>query len=210
MELISGGGLDGLPPQADLRWRGGRPQPAIVAKVAVDIVGFAKFADLGDVVGARLGQANCLFLAADFLERQQLGPPRKHEAAISTAGAGAAIVLLDDHHLDGRILLLEANRRPQPRIAAADDAHIDARIALQRRRLRVVVLEGLAKPLATACHPAKGHGASFPPPTSGIDAILYSIMLGVTSLDRIRVVCFMMAWAGHMPSVGNRSTSVLS
>src|SRR5581483_6959821 len=51
-------------------------------------------------------------------------PERLEEAAVAPARAEAAELRLDEGHLERRAPLLQRQRRPQARVAAADDRHV--------------------------------------------------------------------------------------
>ena len=68
---------------------------------------------------------------------QDLGERRPgpvDEAAVPAAGAGAARLRLNEHDAGCRLALLQRQRRPEPRITAADDAEIAGDVAFEGRR----------------------------------------------------------------------------
>src|SRR2546430_17501867 len=73
-----------------------------------------------------------------------LPPPRRQTTAVAPAGAAAADVTLDEDDVERRLELLQPERGPQARVAAADDADVGALVARQRRR---VLLTGLGERL---------------------------------------------------------------
>ena len=74
---------------------------------------------------------------------------RKHEAAVAAARAAAADVALDEHDVERRVVLLEPQRGPQARVAAADDADVGLLVALEARRVLLGAAERLLQPQAS-------------------------------------------------------------
>src|SRR5581483_382181 len=138
---------DGVVPGADLRRARRRPQPAVVAEVRVDPVLRAEGADRRHAVGRLLREPQRLLRPAQPLERAELRPPRQHEAAVAAARASPADVALDEDDVDGGIELLQAQRGPQSREAAADDADVRPDVALERRG-GLLTVEGFLEPQA--------------------------------------------------------------
>ncbi|MCY1433524.1 hypothetical protein D9M71_495550 [compost metagenome] len=99
-----------------------------------------------DALLGLLDQADRLFDAEQSFQGEELRRPGQRAAAVASAGAGAAEVGFDDHHVEIGVLLLEHDRRPQAGVAAADDAHVGAGVLLQRGGPVAVVLEGLVEP----------------------------------------------------------------
>jgi hypothetical protein len=66
-----------------------------------------------------------------------------HEAAVPAARPPAAFVRLEHDDAQVRIALLQRERRPEARVAAADDRDVGIGIALQRRcRFRLTAFGG--------------------------------------------------------------------
>ena len=158
-DLIFADGVERALPGAALTFAGGGPQPAVAAILRVDPVVGAEAPDGAHRVGRRLGEAHRFLAAADLLQGLELRPPAQHEAAVAPARAGAADVLLDQHHVRGGLQLLEPQRGPEAGEAAADDADIGCRVAFQRRR-RGAVVECLAEPVAPPPDRERAHSAS--------------------------------------------------
>ena len=62
-----------------------------------------------------------------------VGQARLHEAAVATARRRADLGGVDQHDVARRIALLGDDRRPQPRVAAADHAQVAALVAHEGR-----------------------------------------------------------------------------
>jgi hypothetical protein len=137
----------GVLPGPDLHGPGGRPQPAVAAKVGIDAGARAEGGDLAHVLLRGLGQHQRPFAAAELLQRQELDPPGHQEAAVAPARPAAADVGLDHRHVQRWFTFLELERRPQAAVAAADDAHVGPRLALERWRLIPVRRECLLQPV---------------------------------------------------------------
>ncbi|MNI56674.1 hypothetical protein D3C73_1116920 [compost metagenome] len=128
---------------------GSGPQPAVLAVLGVDAVLFAEAADLVDGRFGGLADAPGLDVAADGAQRQVLAPPVGRHAAVTTAGARTAAVALDDDDVLFRVGLLQADGRPQAKIAAADDAHVSLNRFLQGRGQVVIQVKRLGIPEST-------------------------------------------------------------
>ena len=118
------------------------PQPAAAAEVRVDPVRAAEVPNLVDrrLRVARNGER--VRVAAQTDQRGDLGPPREDEAAVAPGGAAAADVLLEHDDVASGVQLADADRRPEPDVAAAEDRDVGAAVALPgsarpaRRRLQ--------------------------------------------------------------------------
>jgi hypothetical protein len=56
------------------------------------------------------------------------------EAAVPPARPAAALVRLEHDDVERRIALLQRERRPEPRVAAADDRDVGFGVTVERRR----------------------------------------------------------------------------
>ena len=130
-------------PRAHLGLRGRRPEPARLAKVSVDAVGLAEGPDLPDRRLRVAGHAEGVLRPAERDERGELRPPGKHEPAVTARGAAAADVLLEHDHVAGRLEPLDADRRPQPHVAAAENRDVGARAPFERRSVRRIARDFL-------------------------------------------------------------------
>lgn len=118
---------------ADLGRVGGGIEGAVQPVVGLDVVALAEGADGPDAVFGGLDQADRLGESEQPFQGEELGRPGQRAAAVAAAGAGAAEVGLDQHHIEPGIVLLEHDGGPQAGVAAADDAHVGAGIPGQRR-----------------------------------------------------------------------------
>src|SRR2546425_481219 len=73
--------------------------------------------------------------SADLLQRPELRPPAEHEATVPAARSSTAHVGLDEDDVQRWIVLLQSDRGPEAREAAADDADVGALLALESRRV---------------------------------------------------------------------------
>ena len=119
-----------------------------MAKVRVDAVRGAEAADRLDGSCRGAAEPQRLLGSDDVLELRELRPPGEHEAAVAAARTAAADVALDEHDVERRIVLLERDRGPEARVAAAHDAHVGLLVALEARRVLVGAAERLLQPQA--------------------------------------------------------------
>ena len=120
-------------PRPHLDGIGGDPEPALAPEMGVDVVPSAECLDLAHDQRGNLSETYRLRAPAHPLEGQILVPQRHREAAVAAAGAGAAQVGLQQEDIGGRLQLLDPDRRPQAREAAADDAYVRGGLPVQRR-----------------------------------------------------------------------------
>ena len=136
-------------PGAHLAAVGGGPEPALFAKVGIDVVLAAECPDLGDRGRRGARQPQRLGGPAHPLERLELRPQREDEAAVAPARTGAADVALQEDDVKRRLALLQCQGGPQAGQAASDDADVGPEVAVQRRPFPGRI-ERLLKPQA-AC-----------------------------------------------------------
>jgi hypothetical protein len=84
-----------------------------------------------EVLGAEPLERVHLVLEAAQPVGQAVRQRRVQKAAVAPAGTLAAAARLDDHDRPGGVGALGMQRRPQPRVAAADDAEVGLHHALQ-------------------------------------------------------------------------------
>ena len=125
--------LHGALPGTELGIRARRPEPAAGPVVAVDAVGACELSELGHGVRGLAADLQRSGLAGQLDQRRELGPPGQGEPAVATRCAAAADVGLEHHDVEVGGRLLEAKRRPQADVPAADDRHVGARRPLERR-----------------------------------------------------------------------------
>ena len=106
MPLVPGQGFDHRTPGPVLRPVCRRPQPAVPAEFAVDVMGGAKVRHLIHAMRRGLGETNRFVRGAEGCERAETAPPAQHEATIASARAVAAAVLFDNHDIERRLALL--------------------------------------------------------------------------------------------------------
>jgi hypothetical protein len=97
-------------------------------EVRVHALALAECPDLLDGVLRGLRQPERLVLTDPLDQRGDLRPPREREAPVSPGRPAPADVLLEDDDVRRRLELLDPERRPEPRVAAADDADIRLRV----------------------------------------------------------------------------------
>ena len=131
---------------------------AAAVEVRVDAVLLAERADLVDGLLAGVRERERPLGAAELDERAELGPPGDREAAVAAARAAAADVLLEHDDVARRLALLDADRRPEPGVAAAHDRDVGARGALERRCGGLVGREGLVEPERAMRHGPGSYG----------------------------------------------------
>ena len=149
-----GGGRDGALPRADLRRGRRRPEPAAAPVVGVDPFPLAECAELVHGLRGDPHEAEGLLLARALDQRLDLRPPGEREPAVSSRGAAAADVGLEEDDRRPRLELVDAERRPEARVAAADDADVGADVFEELRGLDAVLGgERLAKPERAGGHP---------------------------------------------------------
>src|SRR4051812_34351877 len=127
--------------------------PAAV-EARVDAVLAAERADLLHRRVGRVRHREPALAAAQLDQRPELGPPGDREAAVATAGAAAADVLLEDDDIARGLALLDADRRPEAGVAAAHDRDVGARGALERRCGGLVRGQRLVEPEGAMRHGA--------------------------------------------------------
>ena len=108
-------------------------------------------ADRLDALLTRLAERDRGSITEVVREVLQVAPERVHEPTVAAARAAADEVLLDDRDVDPGIELLQMERAPHPRVAAAEDHDIGREVSSQRRSgLARVVGQCLSQPPATA------------------------------------------------------------
>ena len=107
---------------------------------------------------AACASASAAVAAAQLDERAELGPPRDREAAVAAARAAAADVLLEHDDIARGLALLDADRGPEPGVAAAHDRDVGARGALERRGGGLAGRERLVEPERAMRHGAGDYG----------------------------------------------------
>ena len=95
-----------------------------MAVVAIDAVLGAELAELAHCLGRPARDPGCTVSARQPQQGEVLHPIAGDEAAVPPAGAGAAEILLHDDDAEGGVGLLQADRRPEPEIAATDNADV--------------------------------------------------------------------------------------
>lgn len=93
-----------------------------------------KLPDLANRVRGRASDPDGLRGATDLLQGEEVMPDREREAAVAAAGARAAQPSFNHGHLGRGRELLDPQRGPQAREAAADDADVRAPRALEDGR----------------------------------------------------------------------------
>ncbi len=133
-----------------VRGGGGDDQHAGLAVSGVDAVLLAPRPDRSHRLrhGARRGQRR--LGAVQLFQRVELIPPGIHEAAVAPGRAAAADVLLEQDDLPLRRALLQVERCPQPRVAAAHDGDIAGAVPQRARQGRRIAFgrQRLAQPWA--------------------------------------------------------------
>ena len=128
-------GFERLIPRAELGAARRRPQPPVAPVVRIHAVLAAKRADAVDRLDRREREPHGLVGSADLLQRPELRPPAEHEATVPAARSSTAHVGLDEDDVQRWIVLLQSDRGPEAREAAADDADVGALLALESRRV---------------------------------------------------------------------------
>ena len=83
----------------------------------------AQCVDVSNRIRRQACEPQRLVGATQGLQRKEFDPPRLHEAAVAPTRPTAADVGLQQHNIGRRFELLDAQRRVQPGVTAADDAH---------------------------------------------------------------------------------------
>src|SRR6185369_13991012 len=105
----------------------------------------------------RLRGPDGLRVAGEGDESRQLVPPAGDEAAVPPRRAAAADVALDDDDAQGWLELTQADRGPEPGVAAAEDRDVRPFLPGERRRGDV---GGEGRRLGGECLPEPPRSAS--------------------------------------------------
>ena len=110
-------------------------RPPANVEIAVDIALAHRVTDVVEAAPAGVEERQGGVPAEVGDELGQHVVPAVHPAAVAAAGAGAAVLALDEHDVRVRGETLDREGRPETREAAADDAHVGAFGGGQRHHL---------------------------------------------------------------------------
>ena len=108
--------------------------------VAVDAVLADRRLDLVEVAATELLEDLDLVGPARHPVADTMGEAGVHEAAVATAGGGAALVGVDQDDVARRVAFLGDDRRPQSGVAPTDDAQV-ARLGAHEGRVGVGLVD---------------------------------------------------------------------
>src|SRR5439155_23475685 len=118
-------------------------QPPTPARPPVDPAPLAELADPGNDPVRDPRERERSLVAEPLAKPREVAPVAMHEPAVAAARTSAALVRLEHDDAQVGVTLLQRERRPEARVAAADDRDVGLCVTVERRgRLRVTPLGG--------------------------------------------------------------------
>ena len=184
-------------PRSDLSGRGRDRQGAVGSEPRIDVVLVEEPADAIDALLALAADPERRIVTEAVDDEVQVVPERVDEPTVAAARSTAADVLLQDHHVDAGIELLQEPRGPHAGVAAAEDHDVRFGVGVERRarvagelRARERFAQPPAPPLVRR---QRVHGPGWYRPSANGPAMTVGMVPGLTS----EVPCLIVRAAGR-------------